>query len=235
FQIFTAVLDPLNQAVQLSATQLHSPIDVAVFTLNCLSAINSAIMLYQFTDSRLEMIKAQIDANIDVLVSEQATFIITQTGLIKLYRKASAHQPSQGALSEIAGMEPSQISSTLLSFDTFLTNPNKYKSDQCVKISSARLRDTVRERTIETVVAAYRIIYNKVIDPSNKYSQLPIKTVEQVRNLRAVPFLHLYQTILNHISILGPGITEGMDVKYGTFQNLVSIFGESRKFLDTFV
>ncbi|VBB27848.1 unnamed protein product [Acanthocheilonema viteae] len=94
-KIFTIVLDPLNQAVQLSATQLHSPIDVAVYTLNCLSAINAAIILYQFTDSRLEMIKAQIDANVDVLVSEQATFIITQTGLIELYRKAAAHQPSQ--------------------------------------------------------------------------------------------------------------------------------------------
>ncbi|VDK82858.1 unnamed protein product [Onchocerca ochengi] len=94
-KIFTTVLDPLNQAVQLSATQLHSPIDIAVYTLNCLSVVNAAIVLYQFTDSRLEMIKAQIDANIDVLVSEQATFIITQTGLIELYRKAAAHQPSQ--------------------------------------------------------------------------------------------------------------------------------------------
>uniref|UniRef100_A0A183H966 Conserved oligomeric Golgi complex subunit 6 n=1 Tax=Onchocerca flexuosa TaxID=387005 RepID=A0A183H966_9BILA len=94
-KIFTTVLDPLNQAVQLSATQLHSPLDIAVYTLNCLSAINAAIVLYQFTDSRLEMIKAQIDANVDVLVSEQATFIITQTGLIELYRKAAAHQPSQ--------------------------------------------------------------------------------------------------------------------------------------------
>uniref|UniRef100_A0AAF5Q2E1 Conserved oligomeric Golgi complex subunit 6 n=1 Tax=Wuchereria bancrofti TaxID=6293 RepID=A0AAF5Q2E1_WUCBA len=185
-KIFTAILDPLNQAVQLSATQLHSSVDVAVYTLNCLSAVNSAIILYQFTDSRLEMIKAQIDANVDVLVSEQTTFIITQTGLIELYRKALAHQPSQGALSEITGMEPSRISSTLLSFDTFLTNPDKYRLDQCMKISSTRLRDTIRERTIETVVAAYRIIYNKIIDPSNKYSQLSIKTVGQVQELLKV-------------------------------------------------
>ncbi|EJW78841.1 hypothetical protein WUBG_10249 [Wuchereria bancrofti] len=113
-------------------------------------------------------------------------------------------------------MEPSRISSTLLSFDTFLTNPDKYRLDQCMKISSTRLRDTIRERTIETVVAAYRIIYNKIIDPSNKYSQLSIKTVGQVRNLQ----------------LYGPGITESMDVKYGTLQNLISIFGRSRKFLN---
>ncbi|VDO31111.1 unnamed protein product [Onchocerca flexuosa] len=66
-------------------------------------------------------------------------------------------------------MEPSRISSTLFSFDSFLENPDKYKLDQ----------DVVRERTTENVVAAYRIIYNKVVDPSNKYPQLSIKTVEQ--------------------------------------------------------
>uniref|UniRef100_A0A915PP02 Conserved oligomeric Golgi complex subunit 6 n=1 Tax=Setaria digitata TaxID=48799 RepID=A0A915PP02_9BILA len=179
-KIFSTVLDPLNQAVQLSSTQLHSPLDVAVYILNCLSAINAAIALYPFTDSRLEMIKAQVDANVDVLVSEQATYILTQTGLIELYRKAAAHQPGQGALSEIAGMELSRISSTLFSFDSFLATPDKYKLDQCVKLSSARLRDIVRERTIENLVAAYRIIYNKVVDPSNKYAQLSIKSVEQV-------------------------------------------------------
>ncbi|VDK76245.1 unnamed protein product [Litomosoides sigmodontis] len=185
-KIFTTVLDPLNQAVQLSATQLHSPVDIAVYTLNCLSAVNAAIILYQFTDSRLEMIKAQTDANIDVLVSEQATMIITQTGLIELYRKASAHEPSQGALSEIAGMEPSRITSILFSFDSFLASPDKYKLYQCVKLSSARLRDIVRERTIEAVVEVYRIIYNKLVDPTNKYAQLSIKTVEEVQELLKV-------------------------------------------------
>uniref|UniRef100_A0A158Q7F7 Conserved oligomeric Golgi complex subunit 6 n=1 Tax=Elaeophora elaphi TaxID=1147741 RepID=A0A158Q7F7_9BILA len=185
-KIFTTVLDSLNQAVQLSATQFHSPVDVAVYTLNYLSTVNAAIVLYQFTDSRLEMIKAQTDANVDVLVSEQATFIITQTGLMELYRKAAAHQPSQGALSEITGMEPSRISSTLFSFDSFLASPDKYKLDQCVKLSSARVRDAVREKTIENVVAAYRIIYNKVVDPSNKYPQLSIKTVEEVQELLKV-------------------------------------------------
>uniref|UniRef100_A0A1I8EA98 Uncharacterized protein n=1 Tax=Wuchereria bancrofti TaxID=6293 RepID=A0A1I8EA98_WUCBA len=111
----------------------------------------------------------------------------------------------QKALSEITEMEPS---STLLSFDTFLTNPDKYKG-------------TIREQTIETMVAAYRIFYNKIIDPSNKYSQLSIKTVEQLKFLNPKP-----SSVKSN-----SGIIEGMDVKYGTLQNLVSIFGESRKFL----
>ncbi|VDM43994.1 unnamed protein product [Toxocara canis] len=143
--IFAAVLDPLNQAVQLSATQLSSPLDIAVYTLNCLSTINSVIILYQYTDTRLEMIKAQ------------------------------------GALSEIVGMEASRISNAMALFDSFLSNPDSYRLNQCAKISSVRIRDSVQQRTVENLVAAYSVIYQKLVDPSNKYSDLSLKTVEQQR------------------------------------------------------
>ncbi|VDK52718.1 unnamed protein product [Anisakis simplex] len=190
FKIFAAVLDPLNQAVQLSATQLSSPLDVAVYTLNCLSAINAVIILYQYTDSRLEMIKAQTDANEDVLVSEQVTSILTQTGLIEIYTKAAAHQPSQGALSEINGMDGSRISNAMTLFDGFLSNPDSYRLDQCAKISSVRVRDSIQQRTVENLVAAYSVLYQKLVDPSNKYSNLCLKTVEQI------PFHCLTTTVL---------------------------------------
>ncbi|KHN84181.1 Conserved oligomeric Golgi complex subunit 6 [Toxocara canis] len=132
--IFAAVLDPLNQAVQLSATQLSSPLDIAVYTLNCLSTINSVIILYQYTDTRLEMIKAQ------------------------------------GALSEIVGMEASRISNAMALFDSFLSNPDSYRLNQCAKISSVRIRDSVQQRTVENLVAAYSVIYQKLVDPSNKFT-----------------------------------------------------------------
>uniref|UniRef100_A0A915AZF6 Conserved oligomeric Golgi complex subunit 6 n=4 Tax=Parascaris univalens TaxID=6257 RepID=A0A915AZF6_PARUN len=182
-KIFAAVLDPLNQAVQLSATQLSSPLDVAVYTLNYLSAINAVIILYQYTDTRLEMIKAQMDANEDVLVGEQVTLILSQTGLVEVYTKAAAHQPSQGALSEIAGMEASRISNAMTLFDNFLSNPDSYRLDQCAKISSVRVRDSIQKRTVENLIAAYNVIYQKLIDPFNKYPQLSLKTVEQIEEL----------------------------------------------------
>ncbi|KAH7693882.1 Conserved oligomeric Golgi complex component 6, partial [Aphelenchoides avenae] len=70
-KIFAYILDPLNQSVQLVCSNLHNHLDVAVYMLNCLNAIKSVIILYQYTDTKIEMIKAQIDANEDVLVSEQ--------------------------------------------------------------------------------------------------------------------------------------------------------------------
>lgn len=42
-----------------------------------------------------ELYNLQMDANEDVLVGEQVTLILSQTGLVEVYTKAAAHQPSQ--------------------------------------------------------------------------------------------------------------------------------------------
>lgn len=89
------ILDPLIQSIQLVCSNLDNHLDVAVFMLNCLNAIRSIIILYQYTDAKMEMIKAQIEANEDVLVSEQATQILVDTNMMELYTKAQAHQINQ--------------------------------------------------------------------------------------------------------------------------------------------
>lgn len=181
-KIFMHVLDPLNQSIQLVSSNLHSHLDIAVYMLNCLNSIKSVIILYQYTDTKLEMIKAQIDANEDVLVSEQASMILTNTGLIDIYRKCSAHQSNQGPLSKIPGMEAEKIQAGLSMFNAFLEKPEGSQCHQCAKITSARIRESIQTRTVENVVAAYSVIYNKVKDDANEYPKdLEIKTSEDVQ------------------------------------------------------
>ncbi|KJH52430.1 hypothetical protein DICVIV_01407 [Dictyocaulus viviparus] len=182
-KIFNCVLDPLCRSVQIAATHLHSPLDVAVYTLNCLSAIHSLIILYPFTDSRLEMISALMEGNEDVLVSEEASTILANTGLINLYQKASAHDRNQGPLSLISGMDPGTINRTLAQFDVFLAQPDKYQLDQVAKISSARTRESVLQRTVENVTAAYAIVIRKLEDPFNAYEGVTFKSIEEVKEL----------------------------------------------------
>ncbi|TKR72606.1 hypothetical protein L596_020025 [Steinernema carpocapsae] len=182
-KIFTHVLDPLSQSIQIAASNLHNPLDVAVYMLNCLSAINSVVILYQYTDSRLEMLRAQMDANEDVLVSEQATYILTETGLVDIYHKSANHQPNQGAMAEIAGMEPDRLKAAVAMFDTFLAKPSSYRVDQCAKISSVRIRESVQKRTYESVAAAYGVILAKLQDPANKYPELPAKSIEEIKQI----------------------------------------------------
>lgn len=182
-KIFSCVLDPLYRSVQVAATHLHSPLDVAVYTLNCLSAIYSLVILYPFTDSRLEMIKALMEGNEDVLVSEEASAILANTGLINLYQKSAAHDRNQGPLSAISGMDANAVNRTLSQFDAFLAQPDKYQLDQVAKISSARTRESVHQRTMENVLAAYSVVVRKVEDPFNAYENVAFKSIDQVKEL----------------------------------------------------
>ncbi|KAE9555581.1 hypothetical protein FO519_001252 [Halicephalobus sp. NKZ332] len=181
-KIFSHILDPLNQSIQLVSSNLHSHLDIAVYMLNCLNAIKSVIILYQYTDSKLEMIKAQIDANEDVLVSEQASMILTNTGLIEIYRKSLAHQQNQGPLGKIQGMEVEKILTGIGMFNAFLEKPEGFQCHQCGKINSARIRESIQKRTVENVVAAYSVIFGKISDPENGYPKdIGLKKIEEVK------------------------------------------------------
>uniref|UniRef100_A0A914EH67 Conserved oligomeric Golgi complex subunit 6 n=1 Tax=Acrobeloides nanus TaxID=290746 RepID=A0A914EH67_9BILA len=151
--------------------------------LNCLNAIKSVIILYQYTDTKLEMIKAQIDANEDVLVSEQASLILTKTGLVEIYTKCLAHQPNQGPLSKISGMEAERISSAVSLFNAFLERPDGYQCNQVAKISSTRIRESIQVRTMDNVIRAYNVILTKIKNPDNLYPEVNMKTVEEIKEI----------------------------------------------------
>lgn len=156
--------------------------------LNCLNAIRSVIIMYQYTDLKLEMLKAQIEANEDVLVSEQASLILSKTDTLDIYSRCVAHQSNQGPLSKIPGMEQALVERAIESFNDFLLKPEGYQCSQTIKVSSARSRETIQKRTFENVVNAYRIIYGKLQSPDNLYS-LKMKPIEEVKKLFERSFL----------------------------------------------
>ncbi|CAD6185258.1 unnamed protein product [Caenorhabditis auriculariae] len=168
-KIFEFVLDPLTREVQLTATQLHSPLDVAVYTLNCLSAIQSVVVLYQFADKRLEMIDAMIESNADVLVSEEVAEVLKQTRILNIYQKASAHQKEQGPLSAVPGMDKATVAEVLINFSVYLHNPSTCHLDHASKISSSRIRESVRRRSVTELINVYSCLAAKFSEPNNGY------------------------------------------------------------------
>lgn len=56
FQVVTCVMEPLLQAVSLSASRLATT-DMAVYLLNCLHLMQSTLALYEFMDERLERLQ----------------------------------------------------------------------------------------------------------------------------------------------------------------------------------
>lgn len=182
-KIFMHILDPLMQSIQLVSSNLDNHLDVAVYMLNCLNAIRSLIILYQYTENKLEFINAQMEANEDVLVSEQASKILIETDMMELYTKSQAHQQNQGPLSDINGMESGRVQDSLTRFNQFLQTPDCNNCNQLAKVSSARIRNSIQRRTYEHVIAAYKIIWQKISDPINAYMPFEqLKSVEEVRS-----------------------------------------------------
>ncbi|GMT32770.1 hypothetical protein PFISCL1PPCAC_24067 [Pristionchus fissidentatus] len=182
-KMVSSVIDPLYRSVQLAATQLHSPVDMSVYTINCLSSVHSLLILYPFTDKRLEVARALMEGHEDTLISEEASAILSSTSLIPIYQKAMAHNQSQGPLSSISDADAATVKRALEAFDNFLAQPHFGRIDQVARISNIKVRERVHSRTMDNVVAAYSVIQSKLVDPFNKYEGLEAKTVEQVRDL----------------------------------------------------
>lgn len=104
-------MDPLLRAVNEQASRLP-PTDMAVYMLNCMYAMYTCLSLYEFMDDRLERLQAQSDAQIDTLTSEQASSLVANLSLGPIYTILQDH--SQGPLSGIPGMEPSNLKNFLV-------------------------------------------------------------------------------------------------------------------------
>lgn len=138
-----------------------------------------------------------MEANEDVLVSEQASQVLINTDLMHIYTKSVAHQSNQvdslnffkyftlffkGPLSKIPGMEPERIANAIQLFNNFLKTPSEgFQCFQTVRISSARNRESIQIRTFENVLNAYSVIWTKLDNSENGYSNLlNLKTIEEV-------------------------------------------------------
>jgi hypothetical protein len=113
-------------------------------------------------------------------------------------------------------MHTDDVTGALAKFDLFLAKPDSYRLHQCSLITSTKIRysyliysksfmtfsEKIIARTMENVIGAYSIIYAKIINPSNKYPQMALKTVDQVCwKYNYKPLLFFYCFRLRNYSI----------------------------------
>ncbi|KAK2573270.1 Conserved oligomeric Golgi complex subunit 6 [Acropora cervicornis] len=91
-RIISCLVDPLLQMCSMSASHLNSS-DMAAYMINCIHQIQSTLAVYEFTDKHIEMLAGQTEAHLDTLISEQASFILTRSGIGSLY---TVYQENRG-------------------------------------------------------------------------------------------------------------------------------------------
>ena len=182
--ILNLLVDPLLQMCSVSASRLNT-VDMATYMVNSIYLLQSNLGLYEFTEHRLEMLQAQIDAHTDSLVSEQASYILAHTGLAHIYGIVQQHQPSQGPLSSIHGMDSGNIQGAMAKFDSYLSTPDGLIMPQCNLLLSTKIRELIKQRAVELICHAYKQMYSAVSNPDNGYAEKSLmpRTPEQVLHL----------------------------------------------------
>uniref|UniRef100_A0A4W4GVH2 Conserved oligomeric Golgi complex subunit 6 n=1 Tax=Electrophorus electricus TaxID=8005 RepID=A0A4W4GVH2_ELEEL len=169
-QVLSCVLDPLLQICTVSASNLGTA-DMATYMVNSLYMMKTTLALFEFTDKRLEMLEFQIEAHLDTLINEQASYVLTRAGLGYIYSCVQQHSTEQGPLSNFPSMDPSSLKAAMVQFDGYLASPDSFIMTQLNFLLSAAIREQIFRQSTELVCRAYGEVYRAVTDATNGYQQ----------------------------------------------------------------
>jgi len=183
-QVMSHLIDPLLQMCTVSASQLR-PADMACYIINCIHAIKFVLSLYEFTDRKIEMLSAQIDAHTDTLVNEQTADLLSYGGLSNVYKLIVSHENDKEAvpLSTIPALDRTTVVQAFQQFDQVASSPDQSMLQQVSLLASATLKEVVTARSRDLVANAYATVYDAFFASVNRYEPCNAKTPEQIRML----------------------------------------------------
>ncbi|XP_059930494.1 conserved oligomeric Golgi complex subunit 6 isoform X1 [Gadus macrocephalus] len=191
-QVLSCILDPLLQLCTVSASNLGTA-DMATYMVNSLYVMKTTLALFEFTDKRLEMLEFQIEAHLDTLINEQASFVLIRAGLSYIYSCVQQHSTQQGPLSTLPGMDTSSLKAAMqpvppirddtdvvlrsspcrqVQFDRYLSSPDALVMPQLNFLLSAAIKDQIFRQSTELVCRAYGEVHSAVSSPTNTYQDL---------------------------------------------------------------
>ncbi|XP_044300161.1 conserved oligomeric Golgi complex subunit 6 isoform X1 [Varanus komodoensis] len=167
-QVISCVLDPLLQMCTVSASNLGTA-DMATFMVNSLHMMKTTLALFEFTDKRLEMLQFQIEAHLDTLINEQASYVLTRVGLSSIYNIVQQHRPEQGPLANVPGMDSVTLKAAMVQFDRYLSAPDGLLMPQINFLLSTAVKQQIIKQSTELVCRAYSEVYSAVMNSGNAY------------------------------------------------------------------
>ncbi|VVC28234.1 Conserved oligomeric Golgi complex subunit 6 [Cinara cedri] len=165
--IVSCVLEPLLQAINLSASRL-TPLDMAVYHLNCLNNIHETLRQFQYVEEKLEKLQAQMAIQIEIVSAEQANYLVTHLNLEDIQTILQG-QDANIPLSQIQGIEAENLINFLSKLENMLTMPNTIAVPQIGYLKNPLHLSKVRRQSNEVISAVYKQLYEHVHNPKNEY------------------------------------------------------------------
>lgn len=182
--VLSAVLEPLINACTLSGTPLGLS-DVAVYLINCLHVMQTALSSYDFTANRVETIGAHIKIHMKTLVKEQTDLIFSNCKMANTLGILGTYD-SVIPMPQIPGLNEKSIAEAAHSFELLLLDPSALLMPQCDRLLNSQLRTYARSKVSQLIYESYLFLYNTIMDPKNNYpdpKSLFIYTPDQVKTM----------------------------------------------------
>ena len=150
---------------------------MAVFMMNSLHKMKSTLGVYEFTDEKIEMITAQIDAHLDTFIHEQVTSFLNSTEMMFAYNKQVNNE------TVFTDAEVEKVKKSAHTLDKFLSNPDQFVLPQAKLILSATLREAAITRSHTYFAQIYSNVYECITKWRNQTFVEFLRTPEQVKSL----------------------------------------------------
>uniref|UniRef100_A0A8C5LTK3 Conserved oligomeric Golgi complex subunit 6 n=1 Tax=Leptobrachium leishanense TaxID=445787 RepID=A0A8C5LTK3_9ANUR len=166
-------------SLSLHASKLMDKVELPPADLGPSSSLNQTLTLLREVlvshDSSVVPLDArqadfvQIEAHLDTLINEQASFVLTKLGLSQIYSCVQQHKPEQGPLANLPGMDSVSLKAAMVQFDRYLAAPDSLLMPQLNFFLSATVKEQVIKQSTELVFLAYGELHEAVMNPVNGY------------------------------------------------------------------
>ncbi|OXB58951.1 hypothetical protein ASZ78_005772 [Callipepla squamata] len=82
----------------------------------------------------------KIEAHLDTLINEQASYVLTRAGLSYIYNSVQQHKPEQGPLSNLPSLDSMSLRVAMAQFDRYLSAPDTLLMSQLNFLLSATVK-----------------------------------------------------------------------------------------------
>ncbi|XP_016780709.3 conserved oligomeric Golgi complex subunit 6 isoform X3 [Pan troglodytes] len=210
-QVLSCVLDPLLQMCTVSASNLGTA-DMATFMVNSLYMMKTTLALFEFTDRRLEMLQFQIEAHLDTLINEQASYVLTRVGLSYIYNTVQQHKPEQGSLANMPNLDSVTLKAAMVQFDRYLSAPDNLLIPQLNFLLSATVKPSAdwmepAPLTVNLLHSVFQLTCQSPVEtPSQTHPEIMLyqltreQIVKQSTELVCRAYGEVYAAVMNPIN-----------------------------------
>ncbi|KAJ3213838.1 Golgi transport complex subunit 6 [Dinochytrium kinnereticum] len=202
-EVLTVLIDPVLELSRNGASTLPA-LEGCIYQLNCCYIIKASMLPYSFTKDRLHMVESDMKSFRDTLVKETYNLLLQQSGLFSViktleknieqvpYNSKTSLKPRlhKVPLSLVAGIDQRTISEAMSRLDAFLRDIGFDVTSRLSRMLSSQDTKHVIDSSLRAFADSYATLYEKVIDPANKYefpATLMTRSIDEIETLLDIP------------------------------------------------